>query len=179
MDCGYRLAVYGSGLVWPHLPEDTDMENKTFPLTKHFALHELTRSQTAARLGINNTPPANLVVKLRDLCVHILEPVRSHYGVPIMPSSGYRSPALNAAVGGSKTSRHPKGEAVDFEVAGVSNYDLAVWVRDNLVFDQLILECYTVGKPESGWVHVSYRAGVNRNQVLTYSGGRYLPGLVG
>ena len=141
MDCGYRIGVYGSGLQWPNLPEETDMEIKTFQLTTHFSLREMTRSQTAARKGIDNQPPADVVANLRDLCVQVLEPVRLHYGVPIIPSSGYRSPALNAAIGGAKNSQHCKGRAVDFEVSGVSNYDLAVWIRDNLVFDQLILEC--------------------------------------
>lgn len=178
MDCGCRLAVYGAGLRWPHLPGETDMDTKEFQLTENFTLRELTRSQTAARKGIYNLPPQDVVHKLRDLCVQILEPVRLHYGVPIVPSSGYRSPELNAAVGGSKTSQHCKGEAVDFEVPGVSNYDLADWMRKNLILDQLILECHTLGKPHSGWVHVSYKAGANRRQVLTYSGGKYFTGLV-
>ena len=178
MDCGCRLAVYGAGLRWPRRPEETDMETKELHLTEHFPLRDLTRSQTAARRGIYNLPPHDVVHKLRDLCVQILEPVRLYYMEPIMPSSGYRSPALNAAVGGSKTSQHCKGEAVDFEVAGVSNYDLADWIRKNLIFDQLILECHTLGKPHSGWVHASYNAGANRRQVLTYACGRYLDGLV-
>lgn len=177
MDCGCRLAVYGSGLRWPHLPEETDMDTKNFRLTEHFTLRELTRSQTAARKGICNRPSHDAVHKLRDLCVQILEPVRVAFGVPIMPSSGYRSPELNAEVGGSKTSQHCKGEAVDFEVPGVSNYDLSLWIKENLPFDQLILECHTLGKPHSGWVHVSYRAGANRRQVMTYAGGKYLYGL--
>lgn len=147
-------------------------------LSPHFTLYEMIRSQTAVRKGIDNTPPADLVPKLRDICVQILEAVRLHYGLPFRPNSGYRSPALNTAVGGSKTSQHCKGQAVDIEIAGVSNYDLAAWIQDNLIFDQLILECYTPGIPGSGWVHVSYRAGANRNQVMTYSGGHYQPGLV-
>lgn len=147
-------------------------------LSAHFVLNEMIRSQTAARKGINNTPPDEVIPKLRDICVQILEPVRRHFGAPIRPNSGYRSPELNNAVGGSARSQHPLGEAVDFEIAGVSNYDLAAWIKDNLVFDQLILECYTPGVLHSGWVHVSYRAGNNRNRVMTYSGGQYLPGLV-
>lgn len=178
MDCGYRLSVYAAGLIWPNMPEDTDMETKDYQLSEHFNLRELTRSQTAARLGIYNLPSADVVNRLRDLCVQVLEPVRLHFMTPIMPDSGYRSQALNEAIGGAKTSQHCKGEAVDFEVPYVSNYDLAAWIRDNLTFDQLILECYIVGKPHSGWVHVSYKAGANRNEVLTYTGGRYLPGLV-
>ena len=154
------------------------MNTNDMQLSRHFSLYEMIRSETAARQGIDNTPPENLVPKLRDICVQVLEPVRQHFGVPIRPNSGYRSPALNEAVGGSKKSQHGKGEAVDFEVPGVSNYDLAAWIRDQLIYDQLILECYTPGIPGSGWVHVSYRAGANRNRSMTYSGGRYLPGLV-
>lgn len=147
-------------------------------LSAHFVLNEMIRSQTAARKGINNTPPDEVIPKLHDICVQILEPVRLHFGVPIRPNSGYRSPELNNAVGGSARSQHPLGEAVDFEIAGVNNHDLATWIKDNLVFDQLILECYTPGVLHSGWVHATYRAGNNRNRVMTYSGGQYLPGLV-
>ncbi|MCG8553589.1 MAG: D-Ala-D-Ala carboxypeptidase family metallohydrolase [Desulfobacterales bacterium] len=153
------------------------MDTNDMQLSEHFSLNEMTRSDTAARKGINNIPPANMMVKLRDLCVQVLEPVRLHFGVPIRPSSGYRSPELNLAVGGAKTSQHPKGEAVDFEVSGVSNYDLACWIQHELVYDQLILECYTPGVPDSGWVHVSYRAGRNRKQAMTYVDGQYVPGL--
>lgn len=148
-------------------------------LSQHFSLAEMIRSDTAARKGMDNTPPANRVVKLRDLCVMVLEPVRQHFGVPIRPSSGYRSPILNTLVGGAPASQHCDGEAVDFEIPGVDNYDLAAWIQHQLVFDQLILECYTPGYPRSGWVHVSYRAGRNRAQTFTYTGGHYLQGLFG
>ena len=71
-----------------------------------------------------------------------------------MVSSGYRCPELSIAIGSSKDSQHCKGQAADFEVANVDNYDLAVWIKENLEFDQLILECYTGGN--TGWVHCSY-----------------------
>ncbi len=147
-------------------------------LSEHFSLYELTRSETAARKGIDNTPTQRLAGKLIELCQVILEPIREQFGRPYRPNSGYRSPALNVEVGGSKNSQHCRAEAVDIEIAGVSNFKLAEWIRNNLVFDQLILECYTPGIPNSGWVHVSYRAGQNRGRVMTYSGGKYLSGLV-
>ena len=154
------------------------MDTNTRQLSKHFSLYEMIRSETAARKDIDNTPPEDLVPRLRDICVQILEAVRLHYGVPIRPNSGYRSPELNKAVGGSAKSQHCKGEAVDIEIAGVSNYELAAWIKDNLIFDQLILECYTPGIALSGWVHVSYKAGANRNRVMTYSNRVYQPGLM-
>ena len=109
-------------------------------LSDHFCLGELTFSETAARKHIDNLPPTDIAENLRRLCEVVLEPVRRHYGRPFRPNSGYRCPELNTAVGGSATSQHCKGEAVDIEVPGVSNYDLAKWIEQNLEFDQLILE---------------------------------------
>jgi len=151
--------------------------NRTDKLSEHFTLGELIRSETADRLGIDNMPPAEIIPKLKHLCVEILEPIRQHYGKPFRPNSGYRSPEVNQAVGSSTTSQHCKGEAVDIEIPGVSNYELAVWIRDNLTFDQVILECYRPGEPNSGWVHVSLKAGeTNRAEVLTYSNKHYTYG---
>lgn len=175
--CLSRFALVGR-VSWPHLPGADKMDTENRQLSRHFSLDEMTRSRTASRKGIDNTPPEEVVMALRDVCVQILEAVRLHYGVPIRPSSGYRCAELNKAVGGSSKSQHCRGEAVDFEIPGVSNYDLAVWISDNLVFDQLILECYRPGNPNSGWIHVSYKAGVNRNRVMTYSNGVYQPGLL-
>jgi len=152
--------------------------NRTEKLSEHFTLGELIRSDTADRLGIDNMPPAELIPKLERICTEILEPIREHFGKPFRPSSGYRSPAVNKAVGSSTTSQHCKAEAVDFEIPGVSNYELAVWIRDNLEFDQLILECYRPGEPNSGWVHVSLKEEIeaNRAEVLTYSDHKYTAG---
>lgn len=148
-------------------------------LSEHFTLGELIKSEMAERKGIDNTPPENLIPKLRRLCEEILEPVRNHYGRPFRPNSGYRGPELNDAVGGSPTSQHCLAEAVDIEIAGVSNYDLAAWIRDNLQYDQLILECYQQGEPSSGWVHVSLKepGQNNRGEVLTMNNGNYRQGL--
>ena len=148
-------------------------------LSDNFTLFEMIKSETASRKKIDNTPPEELIIKLEFLCREILEPIRAMAGKPIRPNSVYRSHALNKAVGGSTRSQHCKAEAVDVEVPGISNYDLAAWVQHQLVFDQLILECYKPGIPTSGWVHISrVMDGVNRGRVLTYSNGHYIKGLV-
>ncbi|MCJ8321558.1 MAG: D-Ala-D-Ala carboxypeptidase family metallohydrolase [Colwellia sp.] len=149
-------------------------------LSDHFTLGELIKSETAERKGINNTPPVNLVPKLRRLCTELLEPIRINYGKPLRPNSGYRSIELNKEIGGSSASQHCKAEAVDIEVPGVSNYDLAVWITNNLDFDQVILECYREGEPNSGWVHVSLKdeGEINRSMILTYSNRTYTNGLL-
>lgn len=149
-------------------------------LSEHFTLRELTRSQTAERLGIRNQPNSDQLLALTQVCANILEPARSHYAIPFGPSSGFRSAHLNEQIGGSARSQHCLGEAVDFEIPGVPTNVLASWCRDNLTdWDQLILECYQAGKPESGWVHCSF-APAMRREVLTYSVGKgYTPGLPG
>ena len=147
-------------------------------LSEHFTLAELTRSDAATRLHIDNTPPPAVVDALRAVCVHVLEPVRAHFGKPVTVNSGYRSPAVKKAVKGAATSQHTRGEAVDFEVPGVANGDVAAWVRFNLQFDQLILEAYTPGLPSSGWVHCSWKPTHRRMSVLTFVPGRgYFNGL--
>ena len=135
-------------------------------LSEHFHLSEFVTSQTAARRKIDNTPPPAVIDALRALCVNILEPVRKQFG-PVMVSSGYRSPALNRAVGGSKSSQHVLGQAADIECPGVSNATLARWILANCKPDQVILEFYTPGQPNSGWVHVSWRPTDRRHQALT------------
>tara|TARA_R100001369_G_scaffold21471_1_gene38990 strand:+ start:628 stop:1074 length:447 start_codon:yes stop_codon:yes gene_type:complete len=133
-------------------------------LSKNFTLYELCKSQTAERRGIPNDPDADAIFNLRALADKILQPIRNEYGSFVI-SSGYRCPELSIAIGSSKDSQHCKGQAADFEVAGVSNYDLAVWIKENLPFDQLILECYTGGN--SGWIHCSY-VKEPRKELLTY-----------
>ena len=132
-------------------------------LSKNFSLAELTKSQTAERKGIPNTPTADHIFNLTALCENILQPIRNEFGSFIV-SSGYRSPELCEAIGSKATSQHAKGEAADFEVAGVSNYKLATWIEENLPFDQLILECFQGGN--SGWIHCSYSSNANRQQSL-------------
>ena len=148
-------------------------------LSPHFTLAEMTHSYTAVRLGMKNVPNAAAIEALRLVCVNVLEPVRAHFGRPVTINSGYRSQAVNRAVKGSSTSQHVKGQAVDFEVPGVANGDVAAWVRFNLQFDQLILEAYTPGNPSSGWVHCSWCPSGRRMSVLTYTPGKgYFNGLL-
>ena len=142
-------------------------------LSKHFTLEEFEKSQTATRKGIKNKAGSGEVKSLGDLCYEVLEPVRAKFDKPVTITSGYRSPELSIAIGSKSTSQHCKGEAADFEIAGVSNLQVALWIKNNVDFDQLILEFWKEGEPNSGWVHVSYKEGSNRKQVLTYSGGEY------
>ena len=136
-------------------------------LTEHFTLEELTVSPTAKKLGLSNVPTPQHIENMRYCCEKILEPVRAHFGKPIQVNSSYRSPLVNKAVGGSNTSQHVNGQAIDFEIPGVDNKVVADWVADNLEFDQVILEFYTRGDKNSGWVHASIKKeGGNRRQRL-------------
>ena len=135
-------------------------------LTENFSLNELTKSQTAERKGIDNTPSTEHQENLKSLCEMILQPIRDHFGQVVSVSSGYRSPELCVAIGSSTQSQHAKGEAADFEIFGVSNKELADWINENLDYDQLILEYWKESDPNSGWVHCSYTDGSNRKQYL-------------
>ena len=145
-------------------------------LSKHFTLEEMEKSQTATRKGIKNKAGSGEIKNLGDLCYEVLEPVRAKFDKPVTITSGYRSPELSEAIGSKATSQHCLGEAVDMEVIGVSNLQVALWIENNVDFDQLILEFYT-GEANSGWIHVSYKDGSNRKQVLTYDGKSYTNGL--
>ena len=136
-------------------------------MTKNFSYFEMIKSSTADRMGVSNEPTTEHVINLVNLCNFILQPVREEFG-PIRISSGYRSPALNAKIGGSGKSQHCNGEAADFESSRISNPKLAAWIAKNLEFDQLILEFYDGKNPNSGWVHCSYKKdGTNRKSTLT------------
>jgi len=135
-------------------------------LSKNFNLVEMTKSQTATRKGIDNTPSAEHQGNLQSLCMHVLQPIRDHFSQVVTVSSAYRSPELCLAIGSKTTSQHAKGEAADFEIFGVSNKELADYINENLEYDQLILEYWTESDPNSGWVHCSYSEGNNRNQYL-------------
>jgi uncharacterized protein YcbK (DUF882 family) len=124
-------------------------------LSRNFTLSELTKSDTAIRKGINNNPNAEQIEKLKALCENILQPVRDHFG-RVKVTSGFRSVDLCLAIGSSSNSQHAKAEAADFECVGVDNAELADWIKDNLPYDQLIVEYYTPGEPNSGWIHCSY-----------------------
>ena len=133
-------------------------------LSSNFSFRELTKSQTAERKGIDNTPTEEHTENLKLLCENILQPTRDEWGV-VSVSSGYRSPALCVAIGSSEKSQHARGMAADFECHSVDNKELFDWVTSNLDYDQAILEFYT-GTPESGWLHVSYNKDGNRKQRL-------------
>ena len=135
-------------------------------LTKNFSLIELTKSQTAERKGIDNTPSPTHQDNLKSLCTFILQPVRDHFSCVVSVSSGYRSPELCTAIGSKITSQHAKGEAADFEIFGISNKEVADWINENLYYDQLILEYWKESDPNSGWVHCSFSLNGNRKQYL-------------
>ena len=135
-------------------------------LTKNFSLIELSKSQTATRKGIDNTPSTEHQDNLKSLCTHVLQPIRDHFNCVVSVSSGYRSPELCTAIGSKITSQHAKGEAADFEIFGISNKELADYINEELEYDQLILEYWKESDPNSGWVHCSYSKNNNRKQYL-------------
>jgi hypothetical protein len=151
-------------------------------LTNNFTLAEMVKSDTALRHDMDNTPGEAEIANLKTLCEKVLQPVRDHFQTGVKVNSGFRHPEVNAKVGGSKTSDHCKGQAADIEIPGIANADLAVWIMDNLTYTQLILEFYTPGVPDSGWVHVSYDPAnlKKENLTATKQNGKtvYLKGLV-
>ena len=145
-------------------------------LSKNFSLEEMERSQPAQRMGIKNKAGSGEIKNLTDLCYNVLEPCRAKFDKPIRISSGYRSEELCVAIGSKKTSQHALGMAVDMEIPSESNLKVALWLQNNVDYDQLILEYYT-GEANSGWIHVSFHEGNNRKQVLTFDGKSYTNGL--
>jgi len=137
-------------------------------LSKHLSLAEVTRSDSAKRKGISNQPTPEHIENFKKLALNIFEPIREHFKVPILISSGYRSKDLNTAIGGSLTSQHCQGEAIDIDMDGagtISNADVFNYIKDELNFDQLIWEFGTDKNPD--WVHVSYEStGKQRKQIL-------------
>lgn len=131
-------------------------------LTTNFQLKEFVVSSTADRLGIDNTPTPGEIENLRTLCKQILQPARDALG-PLKITSGFRSAALNLAVGGSSTSAHRKGFAADVVPLNAGTKELAVWVKENCKFDQIILEFGTLDNPN--WIHLSAEPR-NRKEVL-------------
>lgn len=139
-------------------------------LSKHLALAEVTRSESAKRLGISNMPTEQHIKNFKLLAEKVFEPIREHFGKPILISSGYRSQALNAAIGGSLSSQHCQGEALDLDMDGtdITNKQIFDYIKDHLEFDQLIWEFGSKDNPD--WVHVSYEStGKQRKQVLRAS----------
>jgi zinc D-Ala-D-Ala carboxypeptidase len=136
-------------------------------LSKNLTLKEVTKSDTANRLGIDNTPEEFDIKNLRAIAEEVFQPLRDHFGVPLFVSSGFRSKKLNKAIGGSKYSQHMVGEALDIDAdvyGRVTNRELFMFIKENLIFDQLIWEFGDDDTPN--WVHVSYKEkGQNRKQV--------------
>jgi len=132
----------------------------------HFTIKELTFSDTAVRLNIDNTPTDQVLINLQNLIQFILEPVRQYFDKPVKITSGYRSPVLCQAINSKPTSQHTLGEAVDFEIIGIPNQVVSDWIVNNLDFDQCILEFYNPKEYNSGWVHCSYRTSGNRKMYL-------------
>ena len=138
-------------------------------LTANITLDELTKSQTAERKGINNNPGPQQIENIKALAVNVLQPVRSHFDKPLIISSGFRCAQLCIEIGSKITSQHVADDdcaAADFEIPGVDNRELAIWIKNELEFDQLILEFYRDNEPTSGWIHCSYSTNHNRNQSL-------------
>jgi zinc D-Ala-D-Ala carboxypeptidase len=132
-------------------------------LSEHLELSEVTRSESAKRNGISNMPTPEHIENFKILAAKVFEPIREHFGVPIRISSGYRSKELNKCVGGSSTSQHSSGEAIDIDqdYTTITNKQVFEYIKDNLAFDQLINEF------DYSWVHVSYKAnGKQRGEVL-------------
>ena len=157
-------------------------------LTKNFTLAELTKSQTASRKGLDNTPTPQVEKNLKNLAETILQPLREKLGKPIVINSGYRSPAVNAAVGGSATSAHRFGHAVDLVVPSYAGGDvkklcqyIVKFLKDNnIAFDQVIYEFGSDTKSSPGWVHIGIKSGNNkqRGQVITINKNGTFNGIV-
>lgn len=139
-------------------------------LSEHLDLAEVTRSESAKRLGISNMPTPEHIANFKKLAEKVFEPIREHFRCPIHISSGYRSKELNACTpGASATSQHSTGEAIDIDMDnssnGVTNKMVFDFIKNNLEFDQLIWEYGTNDAPD--WVHVSYESsGTQRKQIL-------------
>jgi len=140
-------------------------------ISKHISYVEAIHSDVAKRLGIDNNPNDKQLLCMQDLATRIFEPIREHFGVPIYVSSFFRSGALNKLLRGATSSQHLKGEAMDIDadvLGGVTNKEIFTYIKDNLIFDQLIAE--NIGKDGTGgWIHVSLRETNNRNEVLSMS----------
>ena len=135
-------------------------------LSENLDLSEVIRSESAKRHGISNQPTPEHIENFKLLAEKIFQPIRDHFGVPIRISSGYRSKELNAKIGGSASSQHCKGQAIDIDQDGTSitNRQVFDFIKNNLPFDQLIFEFGDDDNP--AWVHVSYSKNQQRGQVL-------------
>ena len=149
--------------------------NSETKLSQNFKLKEFEKTFVAKRKNIDNCVHDKETFKsLEKLCKNIVQPIRNYYKIPFSPNSGYRSITLNRYIGSSDTSQHVLGQAVDLEIPGVNNEELFNFIKDELDFDQVILEYYDGVDPSSGWVHVSYVSNKdNRNRAMTFDGDHY------
>ena len=149
--------------------------NSETKLSQNFKLKEFEKSFVAKRKNIDNCVHDKETFKsLEKLCKNFVQPIRNYYKIPFSPNSGYRSITLNRYIGSSDTSQHVLGQAVDLEIPGVNNEELFNFIKDELDFDQVILEYYDGVDPSSGWVHVSYVSNKdNRNRAMTFDGDHY------
>lgn len=144
-------------------------------ISKHITYAEAIKSQQAVRMRLSNEPTPEHLDNMKYLAENVFEPLRAHFGKPIAVTSFYRSEVVNRAIGGSLTSQHLQGEAMDIDAqvfGGLTNAEVFNWIRQNLNFDQLLWEYGSVSEPD--WVHVSLtRRRANRKQVLRVIGGKY------
>lgn len=148
---------------------------------KYFTLNELTRSATAARKGINNSPSALIKSNLEAIIEKVLDPLREKWGKPIIVTSGYRCPKLNTIIGGAPGSQHMKGEAVDIRTATDTRDEnmklLKILLKSDIVYDQVISE-YVDAQGRPDWIHISYKKnGGNRMKKTTCLNGKYTSGI--
>jgi zinc D-Ala-D-Ala carboxypeptidase len=158
-----------AGILKGEVKSTSKLKELPEKLSANFSMKEFTASDTAKRRGIDNNPGLKHAEAALELFANIVQPIRDHFGTSIFLSSGYRSYELNKAIGGSQTSQHSKGEAVDIDMdgrKGPENEDVFHYIRENLPFDQLIWEFGDNKRPD--WVHVSYKkGGPQRGQILT------------
>lgn len=136
-------------------------------LSQNFSLNEMIKSQMSLRHGIDNWPDDSVIDNLTCLVEMVLQPIRDNFGTAVQISSGYRCLELNRLLESKDSSQHVRGEAADIEIWGISNLTLAIWIRDNLAYDQIILEFYDGVTPSSGWVHVSFVVPIEENRMQT------------
>lgn len=164
--------------------------NPNSKISPHFSHREVSKSYTADRHEIDNTPTPEVMAFAQQLALNVLEPIRTHFGIPFSPNSWFRSEALERHIcwtsfvkwskrkGYSSPDEtawadyfsrksHPNGQAADIEIPGIANDDLYAWIEENLEYDQLIREFPKKGDPMSGWVHVSWNPSGNRGQAFT------------
>lgn len=172
----------------PMITSDSNWRNQT--IGKYFAIREFTKSNTAEAQGFENKPTPGHMSNIAQLCMHVLIPIREHYGKPIEITSGYRGEELNEFIGGVDDSQHCTGQAADFVVQGVDNAEVCEFIKKKygIWYDQLILENYERKVMNAGWIHISFLygdkedahyRGANRCEILTKERGKpYQKGLV-